>query len=67
VTDRRPSPRAMSTKIEESIAAALDNKVSKGILSKRVHVERALLSYLEPEDFDSPEDRERLIKKYGLS
>lgn len=67
MTVRRPSPRALSTKIDETIAAALDKAVSDGVLNKRVHVERALLSYLDPEDFDSPEERDRLMKKYGLS
>jgi hypothetical protein len=59
--------RPLSSQVDERIWRALERRWNNGLETKRVHIERALVSYLNEDDFDSPEEYQELAKKYGTN
>lgn len=57
--------RPFSAMIDDAIWVALDRRYKAGTETKRVHLERALVTYLEPADFESDEYYQELVKRYG--
>lgn len=53
--------------IDTALWDALERRYKSGTETKRVHLERALVTYLEPVDFESDEYYRELRKRYGLS
>lgn len=58
--------KILSSTIDPAIWEALDRRAAEGVESKRVHIERAMLSYLGPDDFDSEDYYRKLAEKYGV-
>ena len=58
--------RPFSAMIDSAIWESLDRRYKSGTETKRVHLERALVKYLEPADFESDEYYQELCKRYGL-
>lgn len=56
----------LSTQIDDRIARALQRRWEVGLETKRVHIERSLMAYLNEDDFDSPQEYQELAKKYGI-
>lgn len=59
--------RPLSSQLDERIWRALERRWSNGLETKRVHIERALVNYLNEEDFDSSGEYQELTKKYGIN
>ena len=57
----------ITSQIDERIWNALQRRWSNGLETKRVHIERALMDYLNEEDFDSPQEYQELAQKYGTN
>lgn len=56
----------LSTQIDDRIWRALQRRWEGGLETKRVHIERSLMAYLDADDFDSPQEYQELAKKYGI-
>lgn len=56
----------LSCQIDELIWNALDNMCEDGLDTKRSHLERALLRYIESPYFENEEDWKRLSEKYRI-
>lgn len=59
--------KTLSSTIDPAIWEALDRRSAEGVESKRVHIERAMLSYLGPGYFESDDYYWQLAQKYGVS
>lgn len=56
----------MSAQVDVKVWEAFDRVAASNNESKRTHLERALLLYIDPSFFDSDNDYDRLIEKYGI-
>lgn len=57
----------LSTQIDDRIWQALQHRWMGGLETKRVHIERSLMAYLNEDDFESPQEYQELAKKYGIT
>ena len=62
-----PDKRMMSGQIDKSIWDALNRMTENGLETKRSHLERALLRYVGPDNFEFEEDWQRLAGKYNIT
>jgi hypothetical protein len=56
----------LSFQIDESIWNALDDMCEDGVGTKRSHLERALLRYIDISYFENEADWKRLFEKYRI-
>ena len=56
----------MSAQVNKVIWEAFDRMVGNSLETKRSHLERALLLYIDPQYFDNQREYELLSEKYGV-
>lgn len=58
--------KVLSAQIDSVIWDAFDRMCEDGLETKRSHLERALLLYIDPGYFEFGADYDRLSEKYGI-
>lgn len=61
-----PAKKMISWQIDKAIWDALDNLCEDGLETKRSHLERALLTYIDSSYFENKDGLKRLAEKYRI-